>query len=334
MSKTSYKIYVTVFSSLFLLSTLSSHQALAKSKWKKVLGTGAAIIGGALLLDQLGKQNKKSKSRSRSKYKKGRNSRRVPKSRRAQSVAPDISRQENIHIQNALNEKGFDAGRADGVLGRQSRQAIMFYQDSISHPATGRLTDEEQNLLFGQQMTEQPVIADRMQPKPADRLRPELIYIQELVIYAQIKSLNKNLDTQTLAKDDASLVANLVADLEGKRTNLKTLDPQSSDSLNALKEILAQLDSLDKNLLPYKAQEKQLISRYFNGLAKLQKPDAPWTNEFRKSAYAFNISANRDGLGSAFDTFNVSYANMGVAHVYFLKTDPSYRKSTLAITKR
>ena len=50
--------------------------------------------------------------------------------------------------QKALNELGFDAGKADGLFGRRTANAIKRYQELIYHPVTGKLTAEERNMLL------------------------------------------------------------------------------------------------------------------------------------------------------------------------------------------
>ncbi|WP_417719636.1 peptidoglycan-binding domain-containing protein [Salipiger sp.] len=56
--------------------------------------------------------------------------------------------QQNRDTQTALNYFGFDAGGADGVLGRRSRSAISSYQVLLNYPATGQLTQYERDFLM------------------------------------------------------------------------------------------------------------------------------------------------------------------------------------------
>lgn len=57
------------------------------------------------------------------------------------------STQEGRQIQSSLNYFGFNAGRVDGQLGRQSRNAVSSYQAYMGYPATGQLSAFEQDLL-------------------------------------------------------------------------------------------------------------------------------------------------------------------------------------------
>jgi len=51
--------------------------------------------------------------------------------------APRLQRDQVIALQNQLNEKGFDVGEADGILGPVTRRAIMQYQSSRNMIADG-----------------------------------------------------------------------------------------------------------------------------------------------------------------------------------------------------
>ena len=53
-------------------------------------------------------------------------------------------------IQDALNELGYEAGPADGVMGQNTVEAIMEFQADYDRPETGVLTDEERTLLFAE----------------------------------------------------------------------------------------------------------------------------------------------------------------------------------------
>ena len=59
------------------------------------------------------------------------------------------TRAANRDTQNALNYFGFNAGGADGVLGRRSRSAISGYQAHLGYNPTGQLTDFERTFLIG-----------------------------------------------------------------------------------------------------------------------------------------------------------------------------------------
>lgn len=70
---------------------------------------------------------------------------------RKTSSKPSISsaqRAENMSVQHALNYFGFNAGGADGVLGRNSRAAISGYQAHLGYTPTGQLTQFEKDFLL------------------------------------------------------------------------------------------------------------------------------------------------------------------------------------------
>jgi peptidoglycan hydrolase-like protein with peptidoglycan-binding domain len=53
-------------------------------------------------------------------------------------------------VQTALNELGYEAGPADGVIGANTVEAIMEFQADYDLPETGVLTDEERDMLFAE----------------------------------------------------------------------------------------------------------------------------------------------------------------------------------------
>jgi peptidoglycan hydrolase-like protein with peptidoglycan-binding domain len=115
------------------LMVTSAHGALADG--------GSAFVGG-LLGGALGSAIANSAQQQRQVVQPQRTVRRAP--------APAVNayqREENRRIQTALNYFGFNAGPADGVLGRNSRSAIGQYQAFLSYPPTGALTDYEKIFL-------------------------------------------------------------------------------------------------------------------------------------------------------------------------------------------
>ncbi|QDI75081.1 MULTISPECIES: peptidoglycan-binding domain-containing protein [Leisingera] len=96
---------------------------------------GAAIVGGVIggvIVNEIHKNKQRQRSTART-Y------RRAP--------AYSAARTENRETQTALNYFGFNAGSADGVLGRRSRAAISQYQIHMGYPATGHLAPYERNFL-------------------------------------------------------------------------------------------------------------------------------------------------------------------------------------------
>jgi len=57
------------------------------------------------------------------------------------------TRAQNRETQTSLNYFGFPAGTVDGVLGRNSRNAVSQYQAFMGYPVTGRLTPYERDFL-------------------------------------------------------------------------------------------------------------------------------------------------------------------------------------------
>ncbi|SNY91066.1 Putative peptidoglycan binding domain-containing protein [Cohaesibacter sp. ES.047] len=57
-------------------------------------------------------------------------------------------RQNNREVQNRLNYLGYNAGVADGVLGRRSKTAISRFQSDAGYAPNGYLTPEQTGILF------------------------------------------------------------------------------------------------------------------------------------------------------------------------------------------
>lgn len=54
--------------------------------------------------------------------------------------APILSRTDRLELQMLLNQRGFDVGEPDGVIGKRSREAIRAFQKKIGVPADGFAT--------------------------------------------------------------------------------------------------------------------------------------------------------------------------------------------------
>jgi len=54
--------------------------------------------------------------------------------------APILSRTDRLELQMLLNQRGFDVGEPDGVIGKKSREAIRAFQRKIGVPADGFAT--------------------------------------------------------------------------------------------------------------------------------------------------------------------------------------------------
>lgn len=65
------------------------------------------------------------------------------------SATADLSQTDRTRaIQSALQQLGIDPGSIDGVYGGQTRTAVEKFQTANKFPATGLLTEEEEELLF------------------------------------------------------------------------------------------------------------------------------------------------------------------------------------------
>ena len=53
-------------------------------------------------------------------------------------------------IQSMLNNLGYDAGPADGIMGSKTREAIKLYQQDHDLPVTGQLNSDSKKILIGE----------------------------------------------------------------------------------------------------------------------------------------------------------------------------------------
>ncbi len=142
------RIYILVFAVLISMTMPISNASAGKNKLKKILGIAAAIGGSAAALHYLNKNKRRLKRKVR---RKGRVLRNRSNRRRGGSRVVSKRRTRNIRIQTALKTRGYLSGRADGVMGQKSRQAVREFQASLGHSTSGRLTAEEKSVLIGGQ---------------------------------------------------------------------------------------------------------------------------------------------------------------------------------------
>ena len=98
-------------------------------------GLVGGLIGGAIGSGVVNQQRQRTQTRTRTVY--------------VQPRATSAQRQEAREIQTSLNYFGFNAGVADGVMGRNSRAAVSRYQGYMGYPATGQLSEYQKTLLLG-----------------------------------------------------------------------------------------------------------------------------------------------------------------------------------------
>lgn len=60
-----------------------------------------------------------------------------------------LSASEIRQLQNALNDRGYQAGPVDGIWGPRTRRALVNYQQASNVPVTGRPNDQTMNALLG-----------------------------------------------------------------------------------------------------------------------------------------------------------------------------------------
>ncbi len=65
------------------------------------------------------------------------------------SAVPSATRTANREMQASLNYFGFPAGTVDGIVGRNTRNAVSQFQAFMGYPVTGQLTEFERSFLVG-----------------------------------------------------------------------------------------------------------------------------------------------------------------------------------------
>lgn len=75
-----------------------------------------------------------------------------------------LSSQQITEAQNKLNEKGFNVGKADGVIGKKTQEGIKKFQKENNESATGQLDQKTLAALGVQMNTQQSGEATKEQP--------------------------------------------------------------------------------------------------------------------------------------------------------------------------
>ncbi|WP_120501850.1 peptidoglycan-binding domain-containing protein [Roseovarius sp. EL26] len=110
--------------------------SIAQADWKDDLAKGAV---GLIILESAKQSQKQSNTQK--------NTQKDSKGTKKKSTQSGFSRGERIQIQNALNAMGYNAGVADGALGKKSRAAITRFQGAMGYSQTGALTRPQFNHL-------------------------------------------------------------------------------------------------------------------------------------------------------------------------------------------
>jgi peptidoglycan hydrolase-like protein with peptidoglycan-binding domain len=103
----------------------------------KALLTGAALLSLAILPASAQVNSPQQPAN-------GQNAVQQSKSAGAQQNENQLSRDEIMHAQQALDQKGFDVGKADGIMGPRTKQALEKFQQQQKLQQTGQL---DQNTL-------------------------------------------------------------------------------------------------------------------------------------------------------------------------------------------
>jgi peptidoglycan hydrolase-like protein with peptidoglycan-binding domain len=98
---------------------------------KKLLLTSIAVLSLAATMPATAQQGKMAPQQS------DRSS-----AQQSSSAVSNISQHETMQAQQALNQKGFNAGKADGILGPRTRRALTSFQQNQGLQRSGRFDDK------------------------------------------------------------------------------------------------------------------------------------------------------------------------------------------------
>ncbi len=135
---------IVATSAIVSMLALSPQTASADLKDGIIGGVVGGAVG-ALITNEITKERQKKKKSSTS------TSTTTSYKSSTPSLNSQYSRSERVEIQNALNNRGYNVGSADGVLGKRSRAGIRSFQASLGEPQTGQLTASQFAALTGQQ---------------------------------------------------------------------------------------------------------------------------------------------------------------------------------------
>ncbi|WP_224825986.1 peptidoglycan-binding protein [Cognatishimia sp. MH4019] len=144
---TTFKRYIGTVCATALLATGAVHapqKASADNDFIKGLAVG---IGGALIVNEANKANKKRQQQAKPKRKVVK---KAPAGPRPTIATFPTTRDQVRDYQARLNSMGFNAGAPDGLYGGKTRTAVTQFQTSIGAAPTGKLTESDASILFQQ----------------------------------------------------------------------------------------------------------------------------------------------------------------------------------------
>jgi len=123
-----------------ICSTLVAASLIAVPVQRAQANDAAALLGGALIggiiVNEVHKNNQRKKAAA-------------SQPTRTYSGTSSAQREENRQVQTALNYFGYNVGRVDGSLGRNSRAGISRYQSEMGFSPDGYLDNHERDFLVG-----------------------------------------------------------------------------------------------------------------------------------------------------------------------------------------
>ncbi|MEA1889202.1 MAG: peptidoglycan-binding domain-containing protein [Pseudomonadota bacterium] len=106
------------------------------------------IVSATLFLSGCLVENEKLETEGRLKHKSGQPA--VTEKKQPVVIEKIHGNDEVKSIQSMLNNLGYDAGPADGIMGSKTREAIKLYQQDHDLPVTGQLNSDSKKILIGE----------------------------------------------------------------------------------------------------------------------------------------------------------------------------------------
>lgn len=154
-------------------------------------------------------------------------------------------------------------------------------------------------------------------------------------VQAQITALEQQLSMMLPEEGATDLQAQQLRDAIGSLSALLK-DIDGARSFGALMNVsLAMTGALDRaQSIGGDARAEASLQSSVLMSEKVQEYFEQYTMAFRQEVAAFNSYVEEHGFAAAWDQFDVSYDNMGVAHAHLLQNDPEYARTIIEMDKR
>lgn len=167
----------------------------------------------------------------------------------------------------------------------------------------------------------------------------QILDMQKELVASQIKARISEIKAiiSQMPNSEGQVDAQLMA-LEVAAGNLENFldEVMSATSVMALSQAMQSLPNvLDAaNLIVTSSKNEGALQGGVLMAEKVQEYFEQYTEAFRREVAAFNGYVDEHGFAAAWDQFDVSYDNMGVAHAHLLQNDAEYARTIIEIDER